>query len=622
MAGGALTSHHVNYLIWRYLQESGHGEAAVMLQRAWNPNPQNLPFAPYIQSHALVSLVQKGLQYHDLERSVDQNGNIIPEVPTPFFGPLLDKPSSPQTADKQSMANGTVGEEASTPPSPKASSRKPGKEVAANGHIQGDQTSSKAGDGGDHEDGDTVRTSDAPVAADKQQPEEAHPKIPKSPSRPSSPAVEPAVDADGDIGMSAPPTPVYTLTNGQSVGVQIAPPKAIDLTTDTILLDIGAKNHVMKTAWRPGDSLLIGASAESYCGLWKLTGQRSSTTPGHEVLTSTANATAMEWEPTGKTLAVATYSDFEGTVVLYCSQGKMIKTLPCMPGLISGLRWSGNGDRIIFTVSDGSQSKLLLWDKEISTTEYINSQLIDGAIYEVLWVEDEEAYACGDGAVYQFRVTNEIELSKIFRWKEYPQEPWTLIKSTQWKESSVVATVSTSATTSNIWIPSHDIKVESAHHGIITSLEFRPLPKPHSSPQTLANGTGKDPALILATSSMDETLKIWSIDCTSRTASCVHRLFLGSSLPALSSAFSPDGYAIAAASQDKLFIWNAERGGTPMASWPIPKDGTKDETISDEANGTVNGIQSALDRPLSWDSDGKKLALGFGSTIAIINLQR
>lgn len=43
-----------------------------MLQRAWNPNPQNLPFAPYIQSHALVSLVQKGLQYHDLERSVDQ----------------------------------------------------------------------------------------------------------------------------------------------------------------------------------------------------------------------------------------------------------------------------------------------------------------------------------------------------------------------------------------------------------------------------------------------------------------------------------------------------------------------------------------------------------------------
>ncbi|EFQ97382.1 hypothetical protein MGYG_00422 [Nannizzia gypsea CBS 118893] len=644
MAGGALTSHHVNYLIWRYLQESGHGEAAVMLQRAWNPNPQNLPFAPYIQSHALVSLVQKGLQYHDLERSVDPNGNIIPEVPAPFFGPLLDKPGSPQAADKQGVANGiAAGDGDSIPSSPKtAGSRKTGQEAWANGHIQGDSAASKTGDGDDHEDGDTVMTSDAPMAVDKQQPEETPSKTPKSPSRPSSPTVEPGIDADGDIGMSAPPTPVYTLTNGQSVGVQIAPPKAIDLTTNAVLLDIGAKNHVMKTAWRPGDSLLFGASAESYCGLWKLTGQRSSTAPGHEVLTSTANVTAMEWGPSGKTLAVATYSDFEGTVVLYSPQGKMVKSLPCMPGLISGLRWSGNGDRIIFTVSDGSQSKLLMWDKEISATEYINSQIIDGAIYEVLWVEDEEVYACGDGAVYQFRITNEIELSETFRWDEYAQEPWTLIKSTQWKESSVVATVSTSATTSNIWIPSHDIKVESAHHGIITSLEFRPLPKPHSGPQALVNGTGKDPALILATSSMDETLKIWSIDCTSKTASCVHRLFLGPSLPALSSAFSPDGYAIAAASQDKLFIWNAERGGTPMASWPIPKDGSKDESSPDETSGNTNGIQSALDRPLSWDGDGKKLALGFGNTvwadlsplimifilltvnvqIAIINLQR
>ena len=43
-----------------------------MLQRAWNPEPQNLPFAPYIRTQALITLVQKGLQYHELERSIDQ----------------------------------------------------------------------------------------------------------------------------------------------------------------------------------------------------------------------------------------------------------------------------------------------------------------------------------------------------------------------------------------------------------------------------------------------------------------------------------------------------------------------------------------------------------------------
>lgn len=42
------------------------------LQRAWFPDPQSLPFAPYIKTHALVSLVQKGLQYHEMESSLDK----------------------------------------------------------------------------------------------------------------------------------------------------------------------------------------------------------------------------------------------------------------------------------------------------------------------------------------------------------------------------------------------------------------------------------------------------------------------------------------------------------------------------------------------------------------------
>ena len=50
----------------------GLGEAAVMLQRAWNEDPQSLPFAPHIKTHALVSLVQKGLHYHELEQSIDK----------------------------------------------------------------------------------------------------------------------------------------------------------------------------------------------------------------------------------------------------------------------------------------------------------------------------------------------------------------------------------------------------------------------------------------------------------------------------------------------------------------------------------------------------------------------
>ena len=49
---------------------AGHGEAAVKLQRDWVLEPQLLPFADNVKAHALISLIQKGLQYHEIERSL------------------------------------------------------------------------------------------------------------------------------------------------------------------------------------------------------------------------------------------------------------------------------------------------------------------------------------------------------------------------------------------------------------------------------------------------------------------------------------------------------------------------------------------------------------------------
>jgi hypothetical protein len=42
------------------------------LQRDWLQDPQSLPFAQRIKTHALVSLVQKGLRYHQVEHALDQ----------------------------------------------------------------------------------------------------------------------------------------------------------------------------------------------------------------------------------------------------------------------------------------------------------------------------------------------------------------------------------------------------------------------------------------------------------------------------------------------------------------------------------------------------------------------
>lgn len=60
-------------MFWAVTNSSaGHGEAAVKLQRDWIPDPQTLPFAQHIKTHALVVLVQKGLQYYEIEQSINQ----------------------------------------------------------------------------------------------------------------------------------------------------------------------------------------------------------------------------------------------------------------------------------------------------------------------------------------------------------------------------------------------------------------------------------------------------------------------------------------------------------------------------------------------------------------------
>ncbi|KAJ5637895.1 hypothetical protein N7490_007774 [Penicillium lividum] len=80
-----LTSHHVNYLIWRYLQESGHGEAAVSLQRRKSHHIQTyrLFFGPEpFEVAALKSRDKSGTDHPAPEPTRDRvtNGH-PPETP-------------------------------------------------------------------------------------------------------------------------------------------------------------------------------------------------------------------------------------------------------------------------------------------------------------------------------------------------------------------------------------------------------------------------------------------------------------------------------------------------------------------------------------------------------------
>ncbi|BCR83089.1 WD40 repeat domain-containing protein [Aspergillus chevalieri] len=598
-----LTSHHVNYLIWRYLQESGLGDAAVMLQRAWNHDPQSLPFAPYIRTHALVSLVQKGLQYHELEKSLDKEGNPVPFTPSSyFFGPqplesdLLRTPAGPaEAADHAALVSPTS---------------KVARDAATNGHLTA-ETGKKS------RKGDRADTAVAAANGEESSMEIDTNGIHKD--HDESPVADATIDGDGDVSMirsesqgqepaaPPPPPPPPTLATGHSVGVQISPAKAADLSPGTALLNVAGKDHVTRTLWRPRDPTVVVAAGDTFCSLWKLS---SSSQPAPENLVDGSRedtcVSAVAWDPTGQKLAVATYNDMRGSITMYDVHGHAVDLLPEVPRMITGLHWAESGSHLVVVASDSRVSELALWDDSLRPDVFPAPQVIDGSIYDLSWIGPNQAFACSDGSVYQCQVDSSIHITRTFS-SGAPDTTWTFIRCASAGPSSSMA-VAASSSTASFWIPTHDMRLDEAHQGDITAIELR--------------ADSRQSPFVLASSSADDTVKIWHIDPGSKRFECIHRLFLGPSIPALAGCFSPDGYALAAASKERLYIWNAERGGSAMATWALPSSEDAKEGPDQAVNGHNGTGDSLPDRSLSWDTNGKKLAFGVGHQMAIVNLQR
>ncbi|KAJ5082882.1 hypothetical protein N7532_011925 [Penicillium argentinense] len=544
MAQPDLTSHHVNYLIWRYLQESGHGDAAVSLQRAWYPDPQSLPFARHIKTHALVSLVQKGLQYHELESSLDKEGNPITFTPTDyFFGPEPFEVSSLKRRDDAGTDH----------PAPE-----PAQDRVTNGNPVEAKKPRKEANG------------DESMEVDEES--------------------KASVDGDGDVSMGAddqPPEP--TLATGSSVGVQITPAKAADLAPDTAILH--PDDHVVTTRWRPRDSTLLVATGETSCSLWKLS--LSSAPVQNRFLNlkgSGAYVSEVAWDALGTKLAVATIRDMKGAITI-------------------GLHWAEDSPQLVVVASDERTSELALWDDNRRPDVYPPPQMIDSHVYDLAWCGRSMVFACGNGAVYQCEVDQNIRLTKTYTSPD-AKSAWTFIRCAYTPSYSVA--VAASSANSAVWILTHDILIENAHQDAITAIDIRP-----AGPQSQQSST-----ITIATYSVDGFVHVWHVDLESKQHKHLHRLRLGSSVPALAGSFSPDGYALSAVSRDQLFIWNAERGGDPMATWTAPSAEHVKEDPDHATNGHNGHTDPFPDRDISWDHDGKKLVCGFGNQVAIVNLQR
>ncbi|KAL9026708.1 MAG: hypothetical protein Q9196_004664 [Gyalolechia fulgens] len=630
-----LTSNHVNYLIWRYLQESGHGEAAVKLQRDWNQDPQSLPFAQHIKTHALVLLLQKGLQYYEIEQSINQNGNHF--LSKAFFGPDASQATSSPRGDasqdestakvrgsprvrkharEPSTVNGLNSELPTSAPAAKRSRRSHGSSATGN---------EPAVTNGERRGSDSMDLDQNGIAHEPLEPK----------SSLNSPANENQTAAEG-AGMEvddAPESddPRMNLTNGPSVGVQSD--RVADLGPETSVLTVPQRN-VLHTAWSPTDPLLLAVAGDALCRIWTVAKSGSDPSLGHQQPNPNhpfvdilepgdeSAVTAMAWSPNGEILAVATRSDDTervGDVSLWSKHGKSMDSLLAAQDMLITFKWNPAGTHLLGITSSGmGSSALIVWD--VRSSQALPALPLDNVATDVAWCDDHRFIVCGHSLVAECMIDPYNNLSFNNRTDPELYRDWTYARYDTITESTAIAAEDSG--TLALLNMDGEVHTTTAHSALITAISFEPMSDPSSY-------SSRSPRR-LGTSSLDGDIRIW--DAT-RPFSILHVVNFGRANPPMAISFKPDGYLVAAASANRVFFWNAETGGAPKAVWrgdpSSTSSGPEFRSKAEDSNGATymdadSGIgeeDEGCTHSLSWDANGGKLAYGTGNQISIIRLR-
>jgi WD40 repeat protein len=434
--------------------------------------------------------------------------------------------------------------------------------------------------------------------------------MPKSP--PNDEAADEEIDADVDMGMSPSETttPICPPTDGPSAGVQTWNDSAARETrspsrpqADPLYetLPVADDQHVMRTSFNPKNPSILVANGKQMCRLWNRSKHPSGRSSPHQYEDivhpgSEVEVTAAAWDSRGYRLAVATFDRSEwGQVNIYDEAGFLTDTLPGAQNLISALRWQPNESQLLGISTNGFDTEIIVWD--LSSEESLAPMRVKIPATDAIWTGLNQFHACGGRLVYTCRADRDIQITneQSIPSDQADAEEWTYIRFAPAESFSVTAVAS--ADNATLWIPEHDILYKHAHKAGITGMEFKP--------RDPVDPTLKD-LIMLATSSMDASVKIWIIQVPEKHIFQSWSLELGIERPAMSLSWSPDTVHIAAGSGDKLFVWKLERGHDPQLRY-----------VSNFAHAKGNALAMAQD-PLSWSADSNCIAYGGGRMVCVL----
>ncbi|KAI9734803.1 MAG: hypothetical protein M1818_006790 [Claussenomyces sp. TS43310] len=582
-----LDSDRVNYLIWRYLQESNYLDTAVNLQKEWNvPDPQqHFDFAPHVRHHTLVHVLQRGLLYSEAERIELQARRNGVELPG-FFGPLTPRSPPAVTVDEDALANIRKRQIETSQMDLQLRNESPAKRARlSNGYENGFEPAPVPMDIDAHTNGNG----------------HAYPS-PKEVERPLTP---------------------ITTTNGPAQGTQVE--KVTELSSDTTFLSLGedptcSKSIILHCEWSPTDpAILAAAGSDALVRLWTISRGASGGDPhmhvngitppyqdiGEDEPAPNASVTALAWSPDGTTFAYATESvvnDF-GSVGIWSTDGTHVHTFSGFEPPVIALKWNPSSQLILAVMPDKEGTAITIFAPatQISVIHSISRHDPEEPL-EVTWTGEYEFIVCGGETLWAFQCAD----GTISLFKKYEtRQDHGLSQITYDAHTGLVATASDSGvidvgamtgtnlavmlTQIQIWDQQGRCHTISAHQGAIVSLLWQPI-----SPHSLLDANSER---FLASSGEDGIISIWDARAESK-AKC--SMTMDSGVVAL--AYTPDGAFIAGATGKQILIWRVDDVSIPRARWIR---GAEPGWVSPRMSDTS---QDEDHHCLCWDADGQKLA--------------
>jgi len=584
----SFTSDEVNFLVYRYLQESGFTHSAYTFGFESHIAQSNINGAT-IPPAALLSIIQKGLQYTEAEISVGEDGSeryienlslidaVMPDIVAQRqqqfaaaqqqnFNTLTQQ--HPNSSNLSTVKNSSNTNASSTATTNNSSATQANQNNSINSNLPISDDNSRLLQNGANPGGQLtsnqydsmnvlVGNSNNGTNNSSNKENQNNPSIknplnnnnnqgtgPTNHSGPNSNS-----NHSGPLGGTG-STYSGRLFNAQynHLGGDLENIDHLIIPDDRAVILKGHDSEVFICAWNPINDLLASGSGDSTARIWNL---QDSHTSGSDVkhlelrhciqqggtqVPSNKDVTSLDWNSDGTQLATGSY---DGYARIWSSDGQLVSTLGQHKGPIFALKWNKRGNYIL---SAGVDKTTIIWDS--ASGEATQQFAFHGApALDVDWKNNDTFASCSTDKYIHLCKLGLDQPLKTF------QGHTNEVNAIKWDPQGRLLASCSDDMSLKIWSPSndnciHDLK---AHDKEIYTIKWSP-----TGPGT--NNPNRN--LVLASASFDSSVRIWDVE----HGKCLYKLTRHNE-PVYSVSFSPDGKYLASGSFDKcVHIWSVDTG--------------------------------------------------------------